>query len=323
MDESSTHQHLEPNYGRRLIVNLVDEVAALDPSRPFVFVPRSSEPKDGWKPVTYREISNAVNYVAHDVSDKVEKKLQQEPFPTLAYIGPNDIRYIIFQLGCIKAGCKALFISPRNSVQGQLSLFKATNCNFLFYDKSYESAVQLWLREREMKLIVVPSVNSWLQSSATPFPYSRTFDDAKWDPIVVFHTSGSTGIPKPIVHRHGSYAISDAFHNMPDYQGAQFIMKEWMARGKKVFLPMPLFHVAGCGFLIISTVYYGAQICLGIPDRPISAELVAECLTPADVDGAVLPPSILEELSLSDQGIEQLSKLSYVIFVGGRCFWRG
>jgi acyl-CoA synthetase (AMP-forming)/AMP-acid ligase II len=322
MNESSTHQHLKPNYGRRLIVNLVDEVAAVDPSRPFVFVPRSSEPKDGWKPVTYREISNAVNHVAHDVTDKVKKKLQQELFPTLAYIGPNDVRYLIFMLGCVKAGFKALFISPRNSVQGQLSLFEATNCNFLFYDKSYQSSVQLWLREREMKLIMVSSANSWLQSTVTPFPYSPTFDDARWDPLVVLHTSGSTGIPKPIVLRQGYFAVADAFHDMPDYQGAQFILKEWMDRGKKIFLSLPMFHIAGCGFLVLITVFYGAQIHLGIPDQPISAELTAECLITADVDAAMLPPSIVEELSLSDQSVEQLSKLSYVAFAGGKCFWR-
>lgn len=141
--------------------------------------------------------------------------------------------------------------------------------------------------------------------------------------MVVLHTSGSTGMPKPIVLRQGTFAIGDAFHDMPNYQGAQFFLKEFADRGKKIFLTLPMFHVAGSAFFTLMTIYYGGQMRLGIPDQPVSAELVAECLSYADVDAAFLSPSILEELSLNDQGIEQLTKLSYVIFGGGKCFWRG
>jgi acyl-CoA synthetase (AMP-forming)/AMP-acid ligase II len=110
---------------------------------------------------------------------------------------------------------------------------------------------------------------------------------------------------------------------MPDYQGEKFLFEGFVSRGKKIFLPMPLFHVAGSGFFMLITVYHGAQIYLGMPDRPLNAELVTECLISAGVDAAFLPPSILEELSPSDQGIEQLLKLSYVICSGGKCFSRG
>lgn len=40
--------------------------------------------------------------------------------------------------------------------------------------------------------------------------YERTFEEAKHDPIVIVRTSGTTGMPKPIVWTHAIYATIDA-----------------------------------------------------------------------------------------------------------------
>lgn len=56
----------------------------------------------------------------------------------------------------------------------------------------------------------------------------------------------------------------------------------------------------------------------GIGDRPLSADMVVECLKYADVDSVVLPPTILEELSQSKEAVEQLKKLAFVGFGGGK-----
>jgi hypothetical protein len=72
----------------------------------------------------------------------------------------------------------------------------------------------------------------------------------------------------------------------------------------------------------VVTVYYGAQMALGIAEKPFSAELTAECLAYADVNAAFLPPSIIEELSVTEEGIEPLMKLNYLGFSGGECLRR-
>ena len=35
------------------------------------------------------------------------------------------------------------------------------------------------------------------------YPYNKTFEEAVRDPIVIVHTLGSTGMPKPILWNHG------------------------------------------------------------------------------------------------------------------------
>ncbi|KAK0736570.1 hypothetical protein B0T21DRAFT_288249 [Apiosordaria backusii] len=119
-----------PQFGRRLIPNIADERARLEPTREWISVPRSTDPKHGWKKITYKDAANAVNRIAHKLVSTTGKP-EPGSFPTVAYIGPNDVQYPIFALGAVKAGYQAMFISPRNSQEGQLNLFELSNCNII------------------------------------------------------------------------------------------------------------------------------------------------------------------------------------------------
>ena len=134
----------------RLLPHVVDEIAASEPSRPYIYQPKSSNPEDGWVPVTFKEFANAIDYVAHIIAETVKKDSTDE-FPTLAYVGPNDVRYGVIVLASVKAGCQALVVSPRNSIEGQLSLFERTKCCHIWYAESFHLAVGTWLSKREMK----------------------------------------------------------------------------------------------------------------------------------------------------------------------------
>lgn len=100
-----------PSYGRRLLPSLIDQVATQDPDRECFQAPRSSAPSDGWKVITWKDMAKAVNRAAHRI---VELCGTPEPgsFPTIAYIGPNDVRYIVTMIACVKAGYKVRVV-PR------------------------------------------------------------------------------------------------------------------------------------------------------------------------------------------------------------------
>lgn len=60
--------------------------------------------------------------------------------------------------------------------------------------------VQPWLEERHMETFEVDSLESWFSMVEVPHvPFNRTFEQAEWEPLCVLHTSGSTGLPKPIL----------------------------------------------------------------------------------------------------------------------------
>lgn len=134
---------------------------------------------------------------------------------------------------------QALFISPRNSQEGQLNLFEKTDCHALCFPRSYRKVVLPWLEARPgMTAVEVDDFEPWFpQHEVAPVSYNKTFETAEWDPVVVLHTSGSTGFPKPVVARVGMLAIGDAFHELPEWQGTSFLFRKWLEGSKRQWLP--------------------------------------------------------------------------------------
>ncbi|TLD28597.1 hypothetical protein PspLS_03934 [Pyricularia sp. CBS 133598] len=332
-------------YGKRLIPQVLDDIAKTTPDREMLSVPRSDSPEDGWKKLSYRQVADAVDRVAGYLLEQKEDILArcasssssgnsqnngngdsrtQDQSPTLAYLGQSDARYVIFAVACVKAGMKALFISPRNPKEAQLNLFDKTNCNDIFYDQVYEHEVGLWLKEREtLRGVRVHSADEWIEGwgedkgkRPAHIPYTKTFKEAEYDNFMVLHTSGSTGFPKPVFVRVGMLAVSDSFHNAPEFMGSPTIFSTSMG-GRRVLNPMPLFHAAGLYVSILRSIYFAAPVALGITSRPVTPQSVVDALKNLDVDMAILPPAILDEMAYIPEAVDALRKLDYVLFGGG------
>lgn len=81
-----------------------------------------------------------------------------------------------------------------------MSLFQETACRIICFPKSHRDVVEPWLRQRAMQAVEVGPLDGCFSAREVPhFPFNRTFEQAEWEPLVVLHTSGTTGIPKPVV----------------------------------------------------------------------------------------------------------------------------
>lgn len=313
----ATEGSAKPLYGRRLLPQIVDQIASTEPQRECFTIPRSSDAKDGWKAVTFKQYANAINHVVHRIF-ATSGHPPAGTCPTIAYIGPNDARYVVLTLAAVKAGYKALFISPRNSQEGQLSLFEKTDCRIIVFPKSHRNMVQPWLEAREMQAIEAGSLESWFsETDVEPVPYTKTFEEVEWEPLCVLHTSGSTGIPKPIIVRQGMIAISDQYLAKPDWNGRKIFIRGFKDHSKRNYIPMPLFHAAGLYCFLTTALYYETPVALPLPSRPLSADSVLEAIENADVEATMLPPAILEDMSQEDRYMESLKRLNMVFFAGG------
>lgn len=225
-------------YGRRVIPNIIDDHARQEPDQEAFQIPQSSDPKDGWKVVTWKQYANSINHIARRIIE-TSGRPKEGTFPTIAYIGPNDVRYVVIMVAAVKAGYKALFISPRNSQEGQINLFDKTECRIMVFPKSHSNLVQPWLQERpEVQAVEVGDFDRWFPEEEVPhFPYNKTFEEAEWDPFLVLHTSGSTGLPKPIVARVGMLSVGDAFHDLPEWQGTEYTFGKWFKDSNRTWLP--------------------------------------------------------------------------------------
>ncbi|KAG5928420.1 putative NRPS-like protein biosynthetic cluster [Claviceps sorghi] len=307
----------QSKYTPRLFPVVVDQIASSEPGQPYIYQPKSSQLEDGWAPITFGELANAVNHVAHLMAGTVKRE-SKDKFPTLVYVGPNDVRTAIVLLAAVKAGCQAFFISPRNTPEIQRSLFQHTNCKHVWYAESFSAAVQTWTQGQAMSCWQVPLETEWLRAQTTPFPYTKTYEEARFDPLVVLHTSGSTGIPKPIVLKQGAMAVNDDYSvNLAPFCGGEHIWTYTKLHSTRLLSVFPSFHGAGIIAFLIPPIYCRTPVALTPRDQPLTPELAMNCMKHSGSDAAFIAPSILDELSASEEGLSALAKLNYVIFGGG------
>ena len=184
-------------HGSRLVINVVDERADSAPHQSFASLPKSNDPKAGFHEVDYALLQRAVDHAARFLDHHIGKA---KNFETFAWIGPpTDFRYVLFALAAMKTGHKAFFPSPRNSLDAFLSLLDQCQCHhFLQAEEMPLAYMNELLEQRPMKHIKVPGLDQMLfnldgQEDSTPYRYCKQFGEARYDPCMVLHTSGSTG----------------------------------------------------------------------------------------------------------------------------------
>lgn len=231
---ASTKKPAKSPSGKRLIPQIIDDIARREPQREWAQIPKSSDPKDGWRTVTFKEYANAINKCCHILNERAGQATPGK-FPTIAYIGPNDACYLVLMVATIKTGYQVLFVSPRNSQEAQLNLFEKTDCHLIAFPESHASVVQPLLDERDgMKPFKVAPLEEWLDGKpASHYPYDKTFKEAEWEPMCVLHTSGSTGLPKPIVVRQGMFALADAWKEAPEWDGKKPLWSTFVNGAKR------------------------------------------------------------------------------------------
>lgn len=89
---------------KQILVRVVDGMAHSQPFAVYAEYPYSSTSCEaGFRKVTYADFANVINGLAWKLKETLGPG---EGFPTLAYIGPNDLRYAALTLACVKVGYK-------------------------------------------------------------------------------------------------------------------------------------------------------------------------------------------------------------------------
>lgn len=73
------------------------------------------------------------------------------------------------------------------------------------------------------------------------YKFNKEYEEAKDDPLMVLHTSGSTGLPKPIVLTHGWISAFDIQKTLGPWNGHEPIYTAFKA--KSILCALPPFHV--------------------------------------------------------------------------------
>lgn len=138
---------------------------------------------------------------------------------------------------------KQLFLtSPRNSIAAQIHLFDRLECTVLLSSNPRPPAVTAIASHRDFPVFEVPSVSYLLDTQHKHFAFEKTWPDARSEPLFVIHTSGSTGIPKPLLYTHATAATNTKMMSLDPPVGYE--SQDRVYQGKAVFIAFPPFHVS-------------------------------------------------------------------------------
>lgn len=97
-----------------------------------------------------------------------------------------------------------------------------------------------------MKVLEIPKTSELLDNEQVPiFPYNKTFQEAASEPFCVLHTSGSTGLPKPIIWKNSLVGTVDAYRLLPEAESAG--RRPWTSvftERDRFYSAFPLYHVS-------------------------------------------------------------------------------
>ena len=167
---------------------------------------------------------------------------------------------------------------------------------------------------------MIESLDHLLKAHSKVFPFDVTFEEAIRQPILVLHSSGSTGPPKPVTMTHGTFAVLDNDRNFPTVPGRKnhdLTVWDFDGPGARIYEPFPPFHLAGFYNKVMVPLYTNTIPIFGPPQRPPSGCLMAEIMRQQDIRGAIVPPSVAEQLLNEQDGIEYFRRLEVLCFAGG------
>ncbi|KAJ5670286.1 acetyl-CoA synthetase-like protein [Penicillium maclennaniae] len=301
-------------FERRLLAQTVDHAAKHDPERLFGVVPRGSEMSDGFFNMTMKDLAHAVNVVCWWIEKSIGRASCKE---TLAYMGNNDVRYFIFTLACQKTGYQAFLPSTRNSDEAQLHLLKVSECSKFFFSEERSSRVfEIQGLCSGLEIFQMPSLQKMLEDETglRHYPFTRSYQDAEDDVACIIHSSGTTGMPKLVPLTNGFFMTMDAMPHLQWPEGRCPSTFFYLTQRDRVLATTPFFHLMGF-FSFISSIFHKVPAVFG-PDKPLSVGHMVELIKKTRPTGAMLPPSVLEDMSHSEDGLASLKYLKFVSFGG-------
>ncbi|KAH7400933.1 hypothetical protein DE146DRAFT_611638 [Phaeosphaeria sp. MPI-PUGE-AT-0046c] len=298
---------------RRLLINAIEERAKYTPNYTFMHYPSKDWHNKGYRTITLSQYANAIDRVAHWLDDQLGDAVSSN---TVAYHGPNDPRYAIIVPAVIKTGRRILIPDGRNTSEGLQALLSSTDCKTWLYagDDTGGTLVDEQTVDRTLN---VPSVE-WIlhPGEQISYPYNKTFEQAAHDVIVIIHTSGTTGVPKPIYQTNGMWTAMGNHETLSQRHWPRGLSHDsWMGRTTlDCCAPQWL---GGLLNTIISPVYYKSPVVILPSDATSITPAVFKRLMSFNIIESIkCPPQTIVTLYEDLESRALLKSLKSLLYVG-------
>lgn len=208
------------------------------------------------------------------------------------------MNYLVNMLALTRLGYTVVLLSLRLKPAAVAGLLRVTQADSVIHDSSATAATTANLTCEIMALSVIPMLTrSDYEVPADTAVATHFFTAEELAPVsaVVFHTSGSTGMPKAIHFKHKSLASTIYTSGLP----------------LNTVISRPLYH--GWGHVCLwSTLYYGKVCYLLDTSQELTADGLVEAFEASDAQFIPAVPNSLELLAKSQRGIACLKVAKFV-----------
>ncbi|KAI9155765.1 O-methyltransferase sol2 [Paramyrothecium foliicola] len=226
----------------------------------------------------------------------------------VAIVGVSNLEYHLYFLALQSLGWRTLLMSPRLADQGFAHLIQQTACKTVLVSGIAAGAIARLKRAKGGELDIIPMLNVREltdivnQGSVDDHPPSPEPKSPLDSPQLIIHSSGTTGLPKPVTLISGEWLLQNA------------AMAERTAPGDTL-TTLPVFHSFGIG-LLLRMLASGRKLSIVSAERPVTASDLLKALELTKSTTLVTVPLVLKFCAEAEGGPSRLAQLNSVITAG-------
>ena len=168
----------------------------------------------------------------------------------------------------------------------------------------------------KLHVIEVPSIDELMSKRHPHYPFTKTFDEASHEPLLAFHTSGSTGLPKPIVWSHAFAAAYVKMTQLDPPSG--FESQDRLFQANRLLFMLPPFHAANHCTSLCNAINNRTSIIYPLAAAIPTAQVMVDALKHTTADVALVPPTIVADVGKDSAMLEFVAqRLDTLLFAGG------
>ena len=216
----------------------------------------------------------------------------------MALLGLSTLDYTVTMLALSRMGYGLLILSPRLSIEAYISLLEKAECRMIVFARTFSTVVEKIWRLRHVESHETIS-RPFYDLEHEPLGLEDNYDSLSYSTIAyILHSSGSTGIPKPIFQTHQSCLATFSHGNR--------------SRGVSA---LPLYHTFGHASFY-RTLFHRGTIYMYNANLPFTSDNLSSVLEYVQPEAMFGVPYLLKLLAESQRGIAALRDLKVVASSG-------
>ncbi|KAJ5279247.1 hypothetical protein N7478_004619 [Penicillium angulare] len=272
------------------------------PHEPLVGYPESPH---GVTDYVYYTPSDLDRFANGAVKEYKRAGLEEFSHPTenrvVSILGPSNLDYIVSLFALSRMGYSVLLLSTRLNTTAYANLLALTKCSDIAYAPSSKKTVDGLVEHTPAATFAIPEFARYSNESSGSSLETHSTPQTSQKCAFIIHSSGSTGLPKPIFQTHGAC-----------------ISNYSTSKGYRALVTLPLFHNHGLSTFFRS-LFKRKGISIYNANLPLTGKNVLETMMVTAPESFHGVPYVLKLLSETDGGIAELAKCEQVLFGGSSC----